>query len=123
MHLLIASAVILKVATLAPEGSAWMKLFHQWQAKVEQRTEGRVKIKFYSGGIQGDERDVIRKIRSGQLGGAAITGIGLSLIAPEVRVLDSFRSYDDLDHARARLDAVLKKKIEEKGYILLGWGD
>jgi TRAP-type C4-dicarboxylate transport system substrate-binding protein len=122
MHLLTA-AVILKVATLAPEGSSWMKLFHQWQTKVEQRTEGRVKVKFYAGGIQGDERDVIRKIRGGQLGGAAITGVGLSLIAPEVRVLEACRTYEDLDHARGRLDATLRKKFEEKGYVLLGWGD
>ena len=41
-----------------------MNLFHKWQARVEQRTEGRVKVKFYAGGVQGDERDVIRKMRA-----------------------------------------------------------
>jgi len=123
MHALTLTAVVLKIATLAPEGSSWMKLFHQWQERVEQRSEGRVKIKFYSGGVQGDERDVIRKMRAGQLSGAAITGIGLSMIDPAVRALEASRTYPELDHARERLGPLLRKKFDEKGYLLLGWGD
>ena len=46
-----------KIATLAPEGSSWMKLYHEWAQRIETDTSGRVKIKFYSGGVQGDERD------------------------------------------------------------------
>jgi TRAP-type C4-dicarboxylate transport system substrate-binding protein len=112
-----------KIATLAPEGSSWMKLFHDWQKGVETRTEGRVKVKFYAGGIQGDERDCLRKIRLGQLSGAAITGIGLSAVAPEVRVLDIARTYEELDQLRAALNTTLRKKFEEHGFVLLGWGD
>jgi TRAP-type C4-dicarboxylate transport system substrate-binding protein len=123
MHALIAFAVVLKIATLAPEGSSWMKLFHQWQGRVETRSEGRIKVKFYSGGVQGDEPEVIRKMRLGQLSGAAITGIGLSKIDPQVRALEAARTYEELDHARARLGDLLKKKFDEKGFILLGWGD
>src|SRR5262245_23031855 len=84
----------IKIATLAPEGSSWMKLFHEWRKAVEARTEGRVKIKFYAGGVQGDEKDVLRKIKLGQLAGAAVTGIGLSNVAPEVRSLELARSYE-----------------------------
>jgi TRAP-type transport system periplasmic protein len=123
MHSLTLLAVIMKIATLAPEGSAWMNLFHKWQARVEQRTEGRVKVKFYAGGVQGDERDVIRKMRAGQLSGAAITGIGLAMINPEVRALEAARTYPELDHARERLNPLLRKKFDEKGYFLMGWGD
>jgi TRAP-type C4-dicarboxylate transport system substrate-binding protein len=123
MHALTLTAVVLKIATLAPEGTSWMKLFHDFQTKVEQRTEGRVKFKFYAGGVQGDEKDVIRKIRLGQLSGAAITGIGLSMIDPEVRALEAARSYAELDTARERLGPMLRKKFEEKGYLLMGWGD
>src|SRR6476620_11122635 len=113
----------LKIATLAPEGSSWMKLFHSWQQKVEARTEGRVKIKFYSGGMMGDERDVLRKIRLGQISGAAITGIGLSSIAPEIRALEISRTYEELDGLRAALGPDIKKAFEAKGYILGSWGD
>lgn len=123
MHLLVATAVVLKIATLAPEGSSWMKLFHQWQTRVETRSEGRIKIKFYAGGVQGDEPELIRKMRAGQLAGAAITGIGLAKIDPEVRALEAARTYEELDHMRARLGEMLRKKFEERGFLLMGWGD
>jgi TRAP-type C4-dicarboxylate transport system substrate-binding protein len=113
----------LKIATLAPEGSAWMKLSHEWQRKVEDRTQGRVKIKWYAGGVQGDERDVLRKIRLGQISGASITGIGLSSIAPEVRALELARTYEELDGLRAQLGPDIKKQFEAKGFILGSWGD
>lgn len=118
-----AAQTVIKIATLAPEGSSWMKLFHAWQAKVETRTEGRIKIKFYAGGMMGDERDVLRKIRLGQISGAAITAIGLSAIAPEVRALEIARTYEELDALRAALSDTLKKKFEEKGFLLASWGD
>ncbi len=122
MHLL-TFAVVLKIATLAPEGSSWMKLFHQWQARVEQRTEGRIKVKFYAGGVQGDEPEVIRKMRLGQLSGAAITGIGLSKIDPEVRALEAARTYEELDHMRDRLGELLRRQFDGNGFLLMGWGD
>jgi TRAP-type C4-dicarboxylate transport system substrate-binding protein len=115
--------VVVKIATLAPEGSSWMKLFHEWQAKVESRTAGRVKIKFYAGGMMGDERDVLRKMRLGQISGAAITGIGLASINPEVRALEIARNYEELDALRAALGADLKKRFEDKGYLLSSWGE
>jgi TRAP-type C4-dicarboxylate transport system substrate-binding protein len=113
----------LKIATLAPEGSSWMRLFHEWQRAVEARTDGRVKIKFYAGGVQGDERDVLRKIRLGQIAGAAVTGIGLAAIAPEVRALEIARTYEELDGLRAALGDTLRARFEERGFVLLGWGD
>ncbi|HZS38538.1 MAG TPA: TRAP transporter substrate-binding protein DctP [Polyangia bacterium] len=117
---------VLKIATLAPEGSLWMNLFHDWARAVEARSSGSVKIKFYAGGVAGDERDVVRKMRLGQIGGAAVTSIGLGLIQPEVRVLEVpmlIRGYAELDFVRARLDGELRKKFEDKGYVLLAWGD
>ena len=114
---------VLRIATLAPEGSSWMKLFHQWQKGVETGTQGRVKIKFYSGGVQGDEKDVLRKIKLGQLSGAAITGIGLAAVNLEVRALDLAQNYGELDYLRSQLGPRLSKSFADKGYILLGWGD
>src|SRR3954471_13020600 len=113
----------LKIATLAPEGSSWMRLFHNWAQRVETRTGGRLKIKFYAGGVQGDERDVLRKIRLGQISGGAVTGIGLSSIAPEMRALELARTDEEIDGLRAALGKDIQKKLEEKGWVLLGWGD
>ncbi len=115
--------LIVKLATLAPEGSAWMRLFREWQKAVETRTAGRVKFKFYAGGVQGDERDVLRKVRLGQLSGGAVTGIGLQSINPDVRALEVARDYGELDYLRAALGAELKQKFTDRGYVLLGWGD
>lgn len=119
----VAADSTLKLATLAPEGSAWMRLSREWQKAVEERTAGRVRIKFFAGGVQGDERDCLRKIRLGQIGGAAITGIGLSAVAPEVRVLDIARTYEELDSLRTALGPTLRRKFDEHGFVLLGWGD
>src|SRR5689334_2443263 len=113
----------IKIATLAPEGSSWMKLFHAWQARVEARSEGRIKIKFYAGGLQGDERDMLRKIRLGQLSGAAITGIGLSSISPEARALEIARTDEQLEGLRAALAKDIEKSFFDKGYVLINWGD
>ncbi len=117
---------VLKVATLAPEGSSWMNLFHEWGRNIEAHTGGKLKVKFYAGGVAGDERDAVRKMRLGQLNAAAVTAIGLGLIQSEVRVLElpmMVKSYAELDFIRGAMDAEFKKKFEEKGYVLLGWGD
>jgi len=123
---LAAAQTVIKLATLAPEGSSWMNLFHEWARNVESHTAGKVKVKFYAGGVAGDERDAVRKMRLGQLNAAAVTAIGLGLIQSEVRVLELpmlVKSYAELDHVRNAMDADIRKKFEEKGYVLLGWGD
>src|SRR5438270_983633 len=116
----------LKIATLAPEGSAWMVAFHEWGKNVEEHTGGKIKVKFFAGGTAGDERDAVRKMRLGQLNGAAVTAIGLGLINSEVRVLELpmlINNYEELDFVRNKLDTELRKKFEDKGYVLLAWGD
>src|SRR5262249_19691569 len=116
----------LKIATLAPEGSAWMTSFHEWAKNVEEHTAGKVKIKFFAGGTAGDERDAVRKMRLGQLNGAAVPAIGLGLIKSEVRLLELpmlIDSYSELDFVRNKLDAELRQKFVDKGYVLLAWGD
>src|SRR5215813_7573210 len=108
---------VIKMATLAPEGSSWMNLFHAWGKMVEEHSNGKIKVKFYAGGIAGDERDAVRKMRLGQINGAAVTSIGLGLIQPEVRVLELpmlISTYEEMDHIRTTMDADLRKKFEEK---------
>jgi TRAP-type C4-dicarboxylate transport system substrate-binding protein len=121
-----ADGPVLKIASLAPDGSAWMKLFGEWRDGIEKDTQGAVKIKFYAGGVAGDERDVVRKMRLGQMSGAAVTAVGLGLIQPDVRVLEIpflFRDESELDQVRTALDSDFRKKFQDKGYELLAWGD
>jgi len=114
---------LLKIATLAPDGTSWMKLSRGWQEAVEKRTEGRVKIKFYTGGSMGDERDMLRKVKLGQISGAGITGIGISAISPEIRAFELARTYEELDEMRAALGDEIKKVLEAKGWVLGAWAD
>ncbi|WP_256872910.1 TRAP transporter substrate-binding protein DctP, partial [Candidatus Entotheonella palauensis] len=80
--------VAIKFATLAPEGTPWMQIMREMSREIERQTDGEVTFRFYPGGIAGDERDVVRKMRIKQLHGGAFSGFGLGLMLPESRVLE-----------------------------------
>ena len=114
----------LKFATLAPLGSTWMNIITDWAAKVEKESKGRLKFKLYGGGITGDEPDVLRKIRFGQIQGAAMTGHGIGYIYSPTRVLEIpflFRSYEEVDHVRAKLMPEIREGFRQNGFELVGW--
>ncbi|MDH3198228.1 MAG: TRAP transporter substrate-binding protein DctP [Candidatus Krumholzibacteria bacterium] len=116
----------IKFATLAPDGSTWMKTMRAIDGEVRRRTEGRLGFKFYPGGVQGDEKDVLRKIRIGQLHGGGFTGNGLGSIVSETRVLELpflFEDLEELDHVREALAGYFDSAFDEQGYVLLGWTD
>jgi len=116
----------LKIATLAPENSAWDKVFKRYEKEVEEASNGSIDLKVYNGGVQGDEEVVVRKMKSGQLDGAAVTAVGLSKIVPNALVLQLpglFNSYKELDYVRKQMNDELAAEFDKKGYIFLGWGD
>lgn len=117
-------AYVLKFATLAPQGSTWLNIISDWANKVEMESQGRLKFKMYGGGVSGDEPDVLRKIRFGQLHGGAMTGHGIGYIYSPARVLEIpflFRSYDEVDHVRAQLMPEIREGFRQNGFELLGW--
>jgi len=117
-------AQVIKFATLAPEGSTWMKVMNDLNTELQAKTEGRVRFKIYAGGVQGDETDVVKKIRIGQLQAAGFTGVGLGQVAPEVRILDApwlFHENAEADFIRQTFAKDLNAAIEKGGYVLLGW--
>ena len=119
----------LRFATLAPAGSPWMAVLDKAAAEVKDKTGGRVTLKYFEGGSQGDEKDFVRKIRAGQLDGAAITSIGLSLIDPSIRVLElpmMFQSVEEVDYVADKMWPHFQKKFLDKGFKLndrgeVGW--
>lgn len=119
-----ASAGALKFASLAPEGTSWMKQMRLLADELTAATQGRVTLKLYPGGVAGDERDVLRKIRMGQLHGAGFTGNGLGEILPAVRVFDTpflFESISEYDSVLVTVTDTLQALFREKGYELAGW--
>lgn len=121
-----AGAKVLKVATLAPEGSTLAKGLLSMKKEVVAKTGGKVDFQIYFGGTAGDEKDVVRKMRIGQLHGAALTGVGLGMIEPEIRVLELpflFKNYNQADAVYNQLHTYFEQKFEQKGFMLLGWAE
>jgi TRAP-type C4-dicarboxylate transport system substrate-binding protein len=117
------TAKTLKFATLAPAGTTWMNEMKVGADKVEQRTAGRVQLKFYPGGVMGNDQSVHRKIKIGQLHGGAFTQAGLAQANSSIQAMGLpmlFRSLDEVDYVRERMDPVLKQDMESSGFILLG---
>lgn len=121
-----AAAETIKLATLAPKGSSWMNSFTAMEKELATKTDGAIKIRFYPNGIQGDELDVIRKMRAGLLHAGAMTATGLGEIHKEVLILQlprMFKTYEELDYVRDALREEFDRAFADNGYILLGWGD
>lgn len=118
-----ASAQVIKIATLAPEGSGWMRELRAAASEVQQGTAGRVQVKFYPGGVMGNDAVVLRKIRLGQLQGGVLTSSELSLIYPDAPVYSLpflFNNTDEVLRARARVDPLLAQGFEARGFKMLG---
>ena len=120
-----AGAQVVKLATLVPEGSVWDKSMRDMGAQWSAGTQGRVTLRVYPGGVAGDEPDVVRKMRIGQLQAAAITTAGLANIDPAFNIFNIpmfFTSYPELYATLDKLEPVLKQRLEAKGFVLLAWG-
>jgi TRAP-type C4-dicarboxylate transport system substrate-binding protein len=120
----IAQTYELKFATLMPTGTAWTKILDNWVKDVEQKSNGRIKFKMYSGGVMGDEPDVLRKIRKGQLQGGMFTGYGIGRIYSPARVLEMpflFKNVAESDYIREQIMPELEIGFRESGFELIGW--
>lgn len=119
----------IRIATLAPAGSPWMAVLDKAASEIKEKTGGRVKMKYFEGGQQGDERDFVDKIKIGQLDGAAVTSIGLGMIDPSIRVLElpmMFETAEEVDYVADKVWGYFQKKFEAKGFKLndrgeVGW--
>jgi len=121
-----APAAEIKFASLAPEGTTWMQVMRALDGDVRQATGGAAGFRFYPGGVAGNEKDVVRKLRVGQLHAAGFTGVGLGEILPAVRLLELpffFRSYEEVDALHRALDPWFERAFEERGYVVLGWSE
>lgn len=121
-----ARAVTLKIATVLPDGTSWMREMRQAAKVVEERTGGRVKLKFYPGGVMGTEKAVMRKMRVGQLQGGAFTPTGLADLYRDAEIYGLpflFHSYEEVDYVRARMDERIRAGLKEAGLIVLAIGE
>jgi len=120
------SKTVIRYATLAPAQSPFGKILRAWGRSLEKETEGRVEFRFYAGGSQGDERDVVRKMRAGQIDAGGMTTIGLGIVVRPVLVLSApgvIGNYEQLARVRAGMDTRFDTMFEQAGYKLLAWSD
>jgi len=120
------SAVTLKIATLSPDGSYWMQKMRAGGDEIEKQTAGRVSLKFYPGGVMGDDATVLRKMRLHQLQGAAVTSGALNGVYPDIQLYNQillFRNEQEVDYVRQRMDSELMQGIEQHGLVALGFAD
>ena len=121
-----AKPVVIKLATLAPEGSSWIEMFNSINAEIQQKTDGQVRCKFYAGGVLGDEKDMLRKMHIGQIHAAALTSAGLSAIFGEMDVFQIpflFESHNEVDFVLSQMDAFFRQGFDKNNHILLGWSE
>jgi TRAP-type C4-dicarboxylate transport system substrate-binding protein len=118
--------VPIKLATIAPEGSSWMVQMRAGAEEIKARTEGRVAIKFYGGGVMGNDKKVLRKIRIGQLQGGAFTSTALAERYPALNLYGIpmlFHSLAEVDYVRERLDEQLQAGLRDAGYESFGFAE
>lgn len=121
-----ANAEEISIGTLAPKHSPWGKVFRVWREAVEKKTDGKLELKFFFNGQQGDEAAMVGKMRSGQLDGAAITSVGLGKIYQPMLALQMpglFSEWDQLDKARDALKDEFATGAAGEGFVVSGWGD
>ncbi len=113
----------IKFATLAPEGSVWMKTLRKGARTLRKRSKGAIRLRYYPGGVAGDEAEVVRKMRLGQFQAAGMTGVGLAEILPDIQVLELpllFRNGEEVDAVLEKTFDLFSRKFAEKGFRLLG---
>ena len=120
------SPVVIKLATLAPEGSPWIQVLKAAADEAQQKTGNAVQFKIYPGGVMGDERDMVRKMHIGQLQAAMLSSASLASMFPEIDVLQIpflFDSYSETDFVIDKMQDGFKSGLEKNGYVALGWSE
>ena len=117
-------AQTIKLATLAPEGSSWMDDMRAGAKEIGERTDGRVTFKFYGGGVMGNDRTVMKKMRIGQLHGGAFTANTLAKLEKNTQLFGMpmlFESLEEVKFARDRMEKRIGALLEQAGYVSFGF--
>ncbi len=118
------SAVTLKIATATPHGTQWMNDMRSSAKEIKERTNGRVAIKYYGGGIKGNDTKVLGQIRIRQLQGGAFTPSALASQYSDLNLYGMplvFDSEEEVAYVRSRMDARLQQGLEDAGFVNFGF--
>jgi len=116
-------ATTFKIATLSPDGSYWMQAMRAGAKEIETLTNKRVRFKFYPGGVMGNDKAVMRKIRIRQLQGGAVTAGAISTLYSDGQVYNLpmlFNDLNEISYVRNKLDNTIISGLEKKGFVSFG---
>ena len=123
MQATVANAVDIKIATLVPNQSQWMQDMRAAGKVIEERTEGRVKFRFYGGGTQGTEDKVLQKIKIGQLHGGTFSATDFMKDYGAINIYGLpfvFESWEEMRYVRERMDERLQAGFEDLNFVTFG---
>src|SRR5207253_5434247 len=127
VHTTICSEVKVRLGTLAPKGSSYTKHLQVMGEQWRKAPSGSVLLTIYPDGTMGSEADMVRRMRLGQLQAAMVTTTGLSEIEPGAAGLQTipkaFRTLEEVDYIGEKLQPMLEKRLEAKGFVVLFWSD
>src|SRR5436190_668436 len=116
-----------RLGTLAPKGSSYTRHLQAMGEQWRQAPGGGVQLTLYPDGTMGSEADMVRRMRLGQLQAAMVTTTGLSEIEPGTAGLQTipkaFRTLEEVDYIGEKLQPMLEKRLEAKGFVVLFWSD
>jgi len=122
-----AEPVKVRMGTLAPKGSSYTKHLQAMGEQWRSAPGGGVQLTIYADGTMGSEADMVRRMRLGQLQAAMVTTTGLTEIEPAVAGLQTipkcFRTLEEVDYIGEKLQPMLEKRLEAKGFVVLFWSD
>jgi len=120
-----AGAQKIKIATLVPDGSIWDRALKEMGDQWQKDTDGKVSLRIYAGGVAGDETDMARKLKIGQIQGGLFTASGLGQIEPAFRIFEIPLLFEDDEEASHVVNAIredFERRLDEDGYVLVHWG-
>ena len=116
----------MKLAAVAVEGTTYADYGYKIKNYIEEKSGGRIRITWYLGAVMGDEPDELRKLRLGQIQGAAFTSVGMAMIDSESQILNLpffFRDYDELDYYLEKMLPHFRKIFADNGIVFSRWID
>ena len=126
LPLALPAQTIIRLGTLVPKGSSWDQILIKMGDEWKSASGGKIQLKIYPGGEQGDEPEMVQKLRIKELQAVALSGAGLSGIDPDISALNvpmMLGSYEEVDYVRDRIAPRLEKGLAQRGFIVLNWGD
>ncbi len=119
-----AGKLIIKMGSIAPEGSAWHDALLRLKQDWRDLSDGQLELRIYPGGVLGGEGEMVRKIQRRGLDAIAVSGSGLPMVDDSIHCLNLpllFDSYENFDYVRAGISPIVEARLEKKGYKVLTW--